>query len=198
MSDVAKVANSSRDIEAVKLQPEMVSVKQIPSIEAILAPNAARAVTAGEDAAEFDALVEAVREFWQPNDIIERLLMADFIHAEWELRRLRRLVPAAFAANRPFAVSKLEGFPEDRFCDSAFPSGTYNQELARLAAKGHTMDVLDGQTLLMQTAAFESFDKRAAVLEVRRDSAWDKVERRRYATKTIASAGPAGKLIDIE
>jgi hypothetical protein len=41
----------------------------------------------------------------------------------------------------------------------------------------------------MQTAAFESFDKRAAVLEVRRDSAWDKVERRRSAAKTISSDG---------
>jgi hypothetical protein len=195
MTESTSSPNSSTDIEAVKLQPEMTPINGIHSTEAILTPNAARAVTAGEDAAEFDALVEAVREFWQPNDIIERLLMADFIHAEWELRRLRRLVPAAFAANRPFVVSKLEGFPEDRFCDSAFPSGTYKQELARLAAKAHTIDVLDGQTLLMQTAAFESFDKRAAVLEVRRDSAWDKVERRRSATKTIQSAGPAGKLV---
>ena len=105
-------------------------------------------------------------------------------------------MPAAFAANRPFAVSKLEGFPEDRFCDSAFPSGTYTQELARLAAKGHTADVLDGLTLLMHTSAFESFDKRAAVLELRRDSAWEKVERRRSASKTISSQTRlVGKLV---
>jgi hypothetical protein len=39
----------------------------------------------------------------------------------------------------------------------------------------------------MYTAAFESFDKRSAVLEVRRDNAWDKVERRRSAMKTITS-----------
>ena len=86
--------------------------------------------------------------------------MTDFIHAEWELRRLRRLASAAFAANRPFVVSKLEGLPEERFEESAFSAGTFKQALARLAAKGHTIDVLDGQTLLMQTAAFESFDKR--------------------------------------
>ncbi len=181
--------NSSTDIEILKLQPEMTPIDRIHSIEAILTPNAARAVTSGEDEGEFIALVEAVCEFWQPKDVVERLLMTDFIHAEWELRRLRRLVPAAFAANRPFAVSKLEGFAEDRFCDSSFPSGagTYQRALSVLAAKGHTLDVLDGQTPLMHTAAFESFDKRATVLEVRRDSAWDKVERRRSASKTILS-----------
>jgi hypothetical protein len=188
MTEHTSNPNSSTDIEILKLQPEMTPIDQIHSTEAILTPNAARAVTSGEDEGEFVALVEAVREFWQPIDVVERLLMTDFIHAEWELRRLRRLVPAAFAANRPFAVSKLEGFPEDRFCDSAFPSGsgTYKQALADLAAKGYTIDVLDGQTLLTHTAAFESFDKRAAVLEVRRDSAWDKVERRRSASKTIS------------
>jgi hypothetical protein len=39
----------------------------------------------------------------------------------------------------------------------------------------------------MHSAAFESFDKRAAVLEIRRDSALEKVERRRSASKTISS-----------
>jgi hypothetical protein len=189
MTEHTSNPNSSTDIEVIKLQPEMAPIDQIHSTEAILTPNAARAVTFGEDEGEFIALVEAVREFWQPKDVVERLLMTDFIHAEWELRRLRRLVPAAFAANRPFAVSKLEGFAEDRFCDSAFPTGTgtYQRALSDLAVKGHTLDVLDGLTLLMHTPAFESFDKRAAVLEVRRDSAWDKVERRRSASKTIAS-----------
>ena len=187
MTESTSSLNSSTDIEVLKLQPEMTPIGQIHSTEVILTPNAARAVTAGEDEAEFNALVEAVREFWQPSDIVEQLLMADFIHAEWELRRLRRLASAAFAANRPFVVSKFEGLPEESFEESAFSVGTYKQALARLAAKGHTIDVLDGQTLLTHTTAFESFDKRAAVLEVRRDSAWDKVERRRSASKTISS-----------
>lgn len=84
-------------------------------------------------------------------------------------------------------MSKLAGFAEERFIDSAFPSGKYKQALIELAAKGHTVDVLDAQTLLMHTAAFESFDKRMTVLEVRRDSAWEKVDRRRSATKIISS-----------
>ena len=78
------------DTEAVKLQPETIPINRAQSTEAMLAPNAARAVLPGESAAEFDALVEAVREFWQPSDLVERLLMDDFIQAEWELRRLRR------------------------------------------------------------------------------------------------------------
>lgn len=105
---------------------------------------------------------------------------------------MRRLVPAAFVAGRPFAVSKLSGLTEERFSDSAFPRGVYKEALVDLAAKGHTYDVLDGQTLLMYTAAFESFDKRSAVLEIRRDSAWDKVERRRSAIKTISSPALGG------
>src|SRR5262245_58260735 len=74
--------------EVLKLQPELAPIAPIDLADAILTPNAARAVTAGEDEGEFIALVEVVREFWQPSAIIERLLMADFIHAEWELRRL--------------------------------------------------------------------------------------------------------------
>jgi hypothetical protein len=191
MTDSAHRPNLPTDIEVVKLQPEMTpSNLQIDPPEAALAlltPSAERAVIAGENPAEFAALVEAVTEFWQPKDLIERLLMTDFIHAEWELRRLRRLIPVAFVAGRPFAVSKLAGIREEYFSESPFPCGTYRNALADLAAKGHTCDVLDAQTLLMHTAAFESFDKRAAVLEVRRDGAWDKVERRRSATKTISS-----------
>ena len=191
MIDPAQAPNTPTNIDAAKLRAESTSGRlQIDTSEAaltVLTPSAARTITAGENAAEFVALVKAVTEFWQPQDVIERLLLADFVHAEWELRRLRRLVPAAFVAGRPFAVSKLSGFSEERFVDSAFPRGVYKEALADLAVKGHTCDVLDGQTLLMYTAAFESFDKRSAVLEVRRDNAWDKVERRRSAMKTITS-----------
>jgi len=191
MTDPANAPTPSTNLEAVKLQPHMApSNPQIVPAEAavaVLTPSAARAITAGENAAEFCALVDAVTEFWNPQDVFERVLMSDFIYAEWELRRLRRLVPAAFAAGRPFAVSKLEGFPENQFSDSAFPSGGYQQALDRLAAKGHTVDILDAQTLLMHTAAFESFDKRMAVLEFRRDGAWEKVERRRSAAKSSSS-----------
>ena len=191
MPDPTNAPNLSTNLEAVKLQPDMTpgnrQIRPAEAAVAVLIPSAARVITAGENAAEFCALVEAVTEFWNPQDVFERVLMSDFIYAEWELRRLRRLVPAAFAAGRPFAVSKLAGFPEDRFSDSAFPSGGYQQALDELAAKGHTIDILDAQTLLMHTAAFESFDKRMTVLEVRRDGAWEKVERRRSATKTSSS-----------
>ncbi len=154
---------------------------------AVLAPCAARTITAGESAAEFDALAKSVAEFWQPQDVIEQLLMTDYINAQWELQRLRRLIPAAFSAGRPFAVSELEGYEEDRFCDSSFPTGQYQKALARLAALGHTPDVIDAHVLLRHASAFESFDKRAGVLEMRRDGAWEKLERRRSGMKTISS-----------
>jgi hypothetical protein len=190
MTDSTERQNPPTNMQP-KVQPEIIAgdLQRDPANAAlaVLTPNAKRAVTAGESAAEFTALVELVREFWQPKDVFERLLMADFIHAEWELRRIRRLVPAAFAANRPFVVSKLAGFSEKRFVDSAFPRGLYKEALADLAAKGHSPEVLDGQTLLMHAAAFESLDKRATTLELRRDSAWEKVERRRSSAKTISS-----------
>jgi hypothetical protein len=191
MNDSTNVLNQLTDLDTTKSRAQSPSgslhFDTSEAVLALLTPSAARTITAGESAAEFDALVKVVTEFWQPQNVIEQFLMADFIHAEWELRRLRRLVPAAFVAGRPFAVSKLDGFTEERFCDSAFPNGQYMEVLASLAAKGHTSDVLDGHILLMHTAAFESFDKRAAVLEIRRDSAWDKVERRRSEMKTISS-----------
>lgn len=189
MTDTINNPSSSTEFEGSNLPPDTTSIAPVDPAEAILAPDAARAITAGEDEREFIALSEAVREFWQPSDMFEQIWMTDFIQAQWELRRLRRLVPAAFAASRPFVVNKLEGLPDDQFSDSSFSIGIYEKTLARLEAKGHTTDALDAHTLLMHTAAFESFDKRATVLEMRRDKAWEKVERYRSVTKTICSAG---------
>jgi hypothetical protein len=104
MNDSTNVPNPLTELDTTKLRTELISGLQNDASEAALAvltPSAARTITAGESAAEFVALVKGVTEFWQPQDVIERLLMADFIHAEWELRRLRRLVPAAFVAGFP-------------------------------------------------------------------------------------------------
>jgi hypothetical protein len=190
MTETAHTSNSSTDIDPkppTHSNSGVVLIDATAAAFAVLKPNAARTVTAGENPAEFDALAKIVAEFWQPQDVIEQLLMTDYINAQWELQRLRRLVPAAFIAGRPFAVSELEGVTEARFSESAFPTGQYKKTLASLAAVGHTPDILDAHVLLRHAAAFESFDKRAAVLEMRRDGAWDKVERRRSDMKTISS-----------
>lgn len=190
MTETAHASNSSADI-APKLptHSNSAAVRTDATVAAlaVLKPNAERTVTAGENPAEFDALAKIVAAFWQPQDVIEHLLMTDYINAQWELQRLRRLIPAAFSAGRPFAVSELEGYEEDRFCDSSFPTGQYQKALARLAAEGHTPDVIDAHVLLRHATAFESFDKRAGVLEMRRDGAWEKLERRRSGMKTISS-----------
>lgn len=151
-------------------------------------PNAARTVTAGEDPAEFEGLAKAITEFYQPRDIIEQLYVTDIINAQWELQRMRRLVPAAFGAGRPFAVSELQGYSEDGYSESPFPSNQYQEALAGLLKKGLTYDNIDAHVLLRHAAAFESFDKRAAALEVRRDNALEKLEERRASLKTISSS----------
>ena len=112
-------------MEAVTLQPDPTPPGlQIGPAEAlaVFTPCAAYALTDSEDDAEFDSLVKAVADFGQ--DIIEQMLMADFIHAEWELGRLRRMVPRAYRAGRPFAVAKLEG-RDHCFGESSFPTGRY-------------------------------------------------------------------------
>ena len=151
MTEPSNRANPPTNMEAVKLQPDLTPPNlQIGPAEAALAlliPSAARTLTDGEDAAEFNSLVKEVTEFWQPQDVIERMLMADFIHAQWELGRLRRMVPIAFRAGQPFAVAKLEGLDHD-FCESSFPAGRYRKTLADLAAKGQTEDVLDAGILV--------------------------------------------------
>ena len=144
-----------------------------------------RYLVAGEDPKEFDRLVTYVFQHFQPRNYIEHVAMTDFIYAQWELNRLRRLAPAAFIAARPFVVSKLNGVPEDRFCDSSFVLGDFDEDLNHLAAAGHNEDALNAQALLMFGSTFESFDKRAAVLEMRRDNAWDRLERWRTAQQTI-------------
>ena len=138
MTEPTNRPNPPANMEAVKLQPDPTPLSlQISPAEAALAvlnPSAAQTLIDGEDAAEFNSLVKAVTEFWQPQDVIERMLMADFIHAQWELGRLRRMVPLAFRAGQPFAVAKLEG--ADRiFSESSFPTGRYRKTLADLAAQ---------------------------------------------------------------
>jgi hypothetical protein len=193
MTDSTDRSYPPTEFEAAKLQPE--TTPGNPQInpqgaEGSLVELTARAeliMIPGENSAEFVALLKAVIELWQPRDFMERVLMGDFMHAQWELLRLRRLVPAAFRAGQPFAVARLQGLA-DNFCESAFPTGRYAQALADLAIGGQTKEVLNAQTLLMHAAAFESFDKRMAVLEIRRDRAWEKLERRRSNAKIISSS----------
>lgn len=126
MTETAHASNSSADI-APKLptHSNSAAVRTDATVAAlaVLKPNAERTVTAGENPAEFDALAKIVAAFWQPQDVIEHLLMTDYINAQWELQRLRRLIPAAFSAGRPFAVSELEGYEEDRFAIARFQPG---------------------------------------------------------------------------
>ena len=119
--------------EAVKLQPDPTPLNlQIGPAEAALAvlnPSAAQTLTDGEDAAEFNSLVKAVTEFWQPQDVIERMQMADFIHAHWELVPLTAngaVLP--FAPGSPLRSPSSEG-RRSFFGDSAFPTGRYRMDI---------------------------------------------------------------------
>lgn len=130
-----------------------------------------------EDPENFDILARQAVSLFKPENYLEYLAMTDFIYAHWELCRLRRLAPAAFVAARPFVINKLYGISEEQFSDGSFMSGGFEQQTASLAARGHDEDALNAQALLMFSSTFESFDKRAALLEMRRDNAWEKVTR---------------------
>ena len=67
MIDPTDAPTPSTNLEAVKLQPDMTprnpQICPAEAAVAVLTPSAARAVTAGENAAKFCTLVEAVTEF---------------------------------------------------------------------------------------------------------------------------------------
>jgi hypothetical protein len=143
----------------------------------------------GENKEEYLALHASVHDELKPQSMIERILVSDFITCEWELRRLRAISASAYSAGKPFAVSKLLGYSDDRFSDSPLPTGQYHNALQMLEAKGFPAKSVNAQVAMMFASTFESLDKRAAVLEVRRDQALAKLEARRAeqieAMKTI-------------
>ncbi|MGM5033789.1 hypothetical protein [Tardiphaga sp. 803_E3_N1_3] len=148
-----------------------------------------------ENINDFNALKDKVLNYLKPQNIIEELYASDFVQLEWEARRLRAISSALYSAGRPFAVAKLLGFPDERFCDSPLPRGQYGEKIEELKRKGYDPEDLNAQTTMIFASIFESVDKRLAVVEMRRDQALSKLEDRRAADlavlKTIdASASP--------
>ncbi|MDR6661206.1 hypothetical protein J2W51_003792 [Tardiphaga robiniae] len=108
---------------------------------------------------------------------------------------MRAISAAMYSAGRPFAVARLLGFPDERFCDSPLPRGQYGEKIEELKNKGYDPKDFNAQTTMIFASIFESLDKRRAVVELRRDQALSKLEDRRAADlavlKTIdASASP--------
>jgi hypothetical protein len=152
-----------------------------------------------ESVEEAEQLRDAVIAHLKPRNVIEKIFASDFIHNELELRRLRGISAAALSAARPWSVSRLNGYPDDRFIDSALPTGHYAAGIQDLANKGYPLKDIDAYSALTFAPAFDSLDKRAATLELRRNQALTAFEDRRsqqdLADRTIdADVGDAAAI----
>jgi len=136
-------------------------------------------LVAGENSEELNDLCKELLDFLKPRNVIERILISDFIHNEWELRRVRKFGSSAIPAARPWSVSRLNGHKDERFCDSPLPKGSYKAGIAGLEAKGYPLEDIDAFSALSFASALESFDKRASSLELRRNAALAALEDRR-------------------
>jgi len=140
---------------------------------------------AGESSVEAEQLRADVIAYLKPKNVIEKILASDFVHNELELRRIRRVAADAISAARPWSVSRLKGFLDERFIDSPLPTGRYPGAIQDLANKGYSLSDIDAYSALTFASAFDSFDKRAATLELRRNQALAAFEDRR-AQKDLA------------
>ncbi|WP_139069966.1 hypothetical protein [Tardiphaga robiniae] len=184
-------ANPGSTTSATTQNPTVISLDQRP---VRLGDERPRLIS-GENPNDFNALKDKILDFLKPQNVIEEIYVSDFVQLEWEARRLRALSSAMYSAGRPFAVAKLLGFSEERFCDSPLPTGQYGQKIEELTRKGYDPKDFNAQTTMIFASTFESLDKRLAVVELRRDQALSKLEDRRAADlavlKTIdASASP--------
>ncbi|MGM4886931.1 hypothetical protein SAMN05216374_6366 [Tardiphaga sp. OK246] len=176
---------------ATTKKPTVISLDQRPVQLGVEPPN----LISHENINDFNALKDKVLDYLKPQNIIEEIYVSDFVQLEWEARRLRAISAAMYSAGRPFAVARLLGFPDERFCDSPLPRGQYGEKIEELKNKGYDPKDFNAQTTMIFASIFESLDKRRAVVELRRDQALSKLEDRRAADlavlKTIdASASP--------
>lgn len=139
----------------------------------------------GELPDDFNALFEGVRAAVRPRDVIEELLVRDFVEQDWEARRLCRIKTQYLNAFASRGVRRaLESLSIDsELCDSMAWSYVRGH---RVKSTNRTLGVKDGReapiaafTFVDRLDVINAIDSFLARIESRRDNTLLMIERRR-------------------
>jgi hypothetical protein len=162
-------------------------------------------IMAGENPAEYQQLIELVREDVQPRDLQEWLLAGDIVHAEWELLRLRGMKVCMLHATLPRATSSLiadgldvvkvenEWIASVRKLLIGMVAGNEQakEKLEQLLGEfGLTLDVVTAATFEETIRSQVHTDRMVEAAYERRNAAYAELERRR-ARKANGATEPS-------
>jgi hypothetical protein len=149
-----------------------------------------RPLIAGEDSSQYDELLARVSAAVRPNDVIEEVLVRDFVYHDWEIARLRRTKCAWFAAGLQASLfAKLLSVPkmtEPKARDLAQRFVADDISAAKevdkaLGSVGLSIDAATANTMTARLHDFEAIERLLAAAEARRHAAVRELDRRRSA-----------------
>jgi hypothetical protein len=137
----------------------------------------------GEDPVAYDELLARVASAVSPSDIIEEILVRDFVDLDWEVSRLRRLkasLMSATAYTGVQAVLRPLGAGEALAEEWAAREPRAIKRVDRmLSSAGLTMNSVMAQTLCNHLEAIKCIEDMTAAAEARRNDALCEIERHR-------------------
>ncbi len=165
---------------------------------------AKRPLALGESEQDYDSFLVAVTAAVEPEDIIERLWVKDFVDLKWETMRLRRLLASVLmsTANSILAdqlrmgnAGQIDGVQVFTLPDllKGFTDGDEKAvaEVGRvLALRGKDWDMILAQALLEKLDEIDPIDRMIAGADARRNKVLQEIDRRRDAfARRLRAAG---------
>ena len=161
--EIATVGTASRALSRCAQQVRSID----PKLAEMLGPPR---LLPGEDKQSYEELHHRVRRAFAPEDVIEELLVADFVGRQWELLRLRRL-KAQFMAG---AIGRSQTSPVLLHCLRP----KHGSDDAGLQAE-HDPEDTAAATLVANLGVIERFDALIDNQEARRNAVLREVDRHR-------------------
>ena len=161
-------------------------------------------VIAGEDPNEFNELLDRVRADAKPKDMIEEILVRDFVDLVWDIRRLRRLKANLLQDNSHEGVGRLllaradmAGMLEvDELSRKWAKRQSVKKVEKRLASAGLTIDAVMAETLSVKLDDIERIERMITTADARLEANLRELDRHRavlaqalkHATKDVEDA----------
>jgi len=157
----------------------------------------APALAAGENIADYQALVDEVREAVQPRGFFDQLIVSDLCHAWWEEQRYRRQQTALPAATRMKALACLLvsiGFEQNALavaCDYFGDDGEErNKAVALVRRFGITEDAINAQASQDNLHILSALERLMGNRQSRRDSIVSEYQRRQRKAEKRSGSEP--------
>jgi hypothetical protein len=159
----------------------------------------------GEKLVDYQELAQRIAATVKPKDMLEEILVRDFVDLTWEIRRMRRLKAGFLTSVQSHGVQRvlteILSYDEGRSALADAWAARDPQAIKQvddlLSAKGLSMDLAVARALASNIGPFERIDAMISNLEARRNAALRELERRR-ASLALALRRATDDVIDAE